>query len=236
MNNKILQIFTLFVLLLPLSLRIKAQSNKNDWPRIPGFGPESPFSLTNQQTFIGVAGMAAISYTLAEFVFKNSTNTNYYQIRSGMNNEHFWAMKKVCHQNFGVEQRVAPWFAIAAEFNLQQFWDETPNIDQKGKLGLGAGVMTYYRWYLFGKKRVSPYLEYGTGLFYGFNKFPYNGTNFTFSHSTQIGCEYTFASKNKMRFGYGQFHQSNNGWLTPNPGFDGNGFSISYSWFWKSNK
>ncbi len=40
-------------------------------------------------------------------------------------------------------------------------------------------------------------------------------------------------NQNKLRLGYGQFHQSNNAWIQPNPGYDGNGFSINDSVFWK---
>ncbi|TKG90763.1 hypothetical protein EYV94_23145 [Puteibacter caeruleilacunae] len=236
MNFKSLIIISIFPLLLLQSTQSVGQSKKNDWFRVPGFGPESPFSLTDEETFIGVIGAAALSYTLAEVLFKDGENLNYYQARAGMNNEYAWGLKKVYHQNFGVENRVARWFAFAMEFNLQEWNDQTPNIENKDSFGLGAGIMTYYRWYLFGRKRISPYLEYGTGLFYGFEKFPHNGSNFTFNHSTQLGVEYTLKDKNKVRLGYGQFHQSNNGLSKYNPGYDGNGFSVSYSWFWRTSK
>lgn len=215
---------------------VRAQSNKTSWPLIPGFGPESPLTLTNEGTFAVVMGGAVVSYALTELLFKNGENLNYYQARVGMNHEHFWGFRNVFFQNFGVENRVANWFAFAAEFNMQQWNDRTPGIDSKDKFGMGAGLMTYYRWYLFGKKRISPYLEYGTGLFYGVKSFPYNGTNFTFNHSTQLGLEYTFINKNKLRFSYGQFHQSNNYLFELNPGYDGDGFSFTYSWFWKTSK
>lgn len=224
------------VLLLFIVIKSNSQSSNNDWPQIPGFGPDSPITLTGQETFLGVMGVAVLSYTLAEFIFKDEENLNYYQVRTGVNKEHVWGLRNVYHQNFGVENKVASWFTFAAEFNLQQWSDRTPNIGDRNKFGVGAGIMTYYRWYLFGKKRISPYLEYGTGLFYGFKKFPHNGSNFTFNHSTQLGVEYTFNNKNRLRLGYGQFHQSNNGLIQPNPGYDANGFSISYSWFWKTSK
>jgi hypothetical protein len=232
MNFK--QIIVLLLIPLYFSSSIsKAQSNQSSWPCVPGFGPESPVSLTNQETFFGVIGAAAISAALAEFVFKNNEKIQYYQNRIGMNNEHFWGYKKVFHQNFGFESRLAPWFAIAAEANWQQWIDQNPGIESSNSQGAGMGIMSYYRWYLFGKKRISPYLEYGAGLFYGFNEFPSNGTHFTFNLSTQLGLEYTFKNQNKLRLSYGQFHQSNNGLYELNPGYDGNGFSITYSWFWK---
>jgi hypothetical protein len=206
------------------------QAKGNDWFTIPGFEPDSPLTLTSQETFIGAVGLAAISYTLAEFILKKEENVNYYHLRTGMNKEYGWGLREVWHQNFGVEHRVAKWFSLSAEFNLQEYHDSSPNLSGNKKFGLGVGLMTYYRWYLMGKKRVSPYFEYGTGVFYGFNKFPYNGNNFTFNHSTQVGVEYTLRKGNKVRLGYGNFHQSNFGWLESNPAHNGNGFSVSYAW------
>ncbi len=216
-------------LLIIYTITLNAQSTGR-WKNIPGFDPALPTTLTSQETFIGVIGLAALSYSLEEFVFKNHKNVNFYQGRVGMNNEYAWGLKNVWHQNFGIEHHVASWFSLSAEFLLQEWHDKTPIIDNESKFGMGSGIMTYYRWYLFGKKRLSPYLEYGTGIFFGFEKFPYNGTNFTFSHSSQLGIEYTLKSNSKVRFGYGNFHQSNNGWLDSNPGYDGNGFSISFAW------
>ena len=96
---------------------------------------------------------------------------------------------------------------------------------------MGAGGKIYVRWYAFGKKRLSPYLEYGTGLFFGFEKFPYNGTKTTFNHSSHLGIEYRLKNNRRIRLSYGNFHQSNNGWIgDANPGYDGNGFNISYAW------
>lgn len=220
----------LAIFLLIISVNNLSAQSKNDWPTIPGFTPALPTTLTSQETFIGVMGLAIISYSLEEFVFENHENINFYQGRAGMNNEYAWGLKNVWHQNIGLEHRVASWFSLSAEFNIQQWNDQTPFIDSQGKFGIGVGLMTYYRWYLFGKKRVSPYIEYGTGIFSGFEKFPYNGTKFTFNHSTQLGIEYTLKNKSKIRAGYGNFHQSNNGWIgDSNPGYDGNGFSIGYA-------
>lgn len=215
-----------------IAFNVQAQQSNNDWPHIPGFTPELPTTLTSEETFYGVMGAAALSYVLAEYVFDKYENVHFYQARIGMNDEFVWGLKSVVLQNFGVENRVAPWFAFAAELNLQEWNDRTPGIESGNKFGMGAGVMTYYRWYILGNQRLSPYLEYGTGLFMGFSKFPYNGSNFTFNHSTQIGLEYILKNENRIRLGYGQFHQSNNGLASRNPGYDGNGFSVSYAWVW----
>jgi hypothetical protein len=200
-----------------------------DWYTILGFSPDSPLTLTDQETFICAISLATISYTLAEFVFNNYENVDFYQIRMGMNKEYGWGLRDVWHQNLGLEQRVAGWFSLGAELNLQEFYDDSPNLSNNEKFGFGTGLMTYYRWYFLGDFFISPYFEYGTGIFYGFSKFPANGTKFTFNHSTQVGLEYTLRNQNKIRIGYGNFHQSNNGWLDRNPGHDGDGFSLSYS-------
>jgi hypothetical protein len=221
---------TFYTFLILLFSNVGNAQSVGDWPHIPGFDPALPTTLTSQETFIGVIGLAALSYSLEEFVFKNHDNVNFYQGRAGMHNEYAWGLKNVWYQSLGAEHRVASWFSLSAEFLLQQWQDKSPGIESKSKFGMGSGLMTYYRWYLFGKKRISPYIEYGTGVFLGFEKFPYNGTNFTFSHSSQLGLEYTLKSKDKLRLAYGNFHQSNNGWLGSNPGYDGNGFSICFAW------
>lgn len=226
----------LIVLLLSLCLCNSSYGQKDNksWPGLPGFGPESPLTLTSEPTFYGVIGAAALSYVLSEYIGKNHKNIHFYQFRLSANNEHFWGHRHVISQNIGVENRTAPWFGFTAEFNLQQWIDNTPNVSAD-QFGIGAGVMTYYRWYVLGQKRISPYIEYGTGLFYGFTPFPYNGSNFTFNHSTQLGIEVSLKNNDRVKIGYGHFHQSNNGFLPKNPGYDANGFSISYSRCWHSD-
>lgn len=202
---------------------------KNDWPHIPGFDPALHTTLTNRSTLIGVLGLAALSFSLEEFVFKNHKNLNYYTARVGMNNEYAWGLRNVWHQNVGVEHRISSWFSLSAEFNLQEWNDQSPMIDANNKFGIGVGLMTYYRWYLFGRKKISPFIEYGTGVFYGFKKFPSNGTNFTFNNSTLLGLELTLKNTNKVRFSYGNFNQTNYNLLSSNPSYNGNGFTIGYA-------
>lgn len=233
MKNKIKNIFLLSILVFLISTRSLAQSKQDSWPHIPGITSEI---LAKKEPFYIVMGLAALTYSLSEFVFKDSLNMNFYQPRIGMNNEHYWGLRKVFQENFGLEKRVAPGFAIAAEFNMQQWVDQTPNIESKNKLGFGTGLMTYYRWYLLGKKSFSPYFEYGAGLFFGLKRFPYNGSKFTFNHTVQLGFEYTFENKDKVRLGYGLFHQSNANLSQPNARYNADGFNITYSWFWKNTK
>ncbi len=223
------KIYTTLLLIALFVNPVSAQNN--DWLHIPGFKPDSPLTLTSTETFVGVVGVAGLSYFLAEYIFKNEENINFYTVRAGMNDEYNWALKSVCNQGFGLEHQVSSWFTVAGEINMQQWQDRTTGIDKEDEFGLGAGGKIYFRWYAFGKKRLSPYLEYGTGLFFGFEKFPYNGTSTTFNHSSHLGLEYTLKNNSRIRFSYGNFHQSNNGWIgNANPGYDGNGFNISYAW------
>lgn len=233
MNSRFKYLIILFIPLLLFSSTLKAQAPANDWFHIPGFTPESPLTMTDEKSFLVIMGGAALSYALSEYVFKNEEQQDFYQVRIGMNKEHAWGHKTVWSQNFGVERRVAPWFAIAVEFNLQEWNDQTSIIASKDKFGIGTGLMTYYRWHIFGRKKISPFLEYGAGVFMGFKKFPYNGSHFTFNNSTKLGIEYTFPNQNKLRIAYGQNHQSNYGLADSDPSYNGDGFTVGYAWFWK---
>ena len=209
------------LLLFVIGHQVKAQES---WPGIPGLD-ENSFAVYSQETFLGVFGAAVLSYGLAELVFKDE-NLHYYQFHTGM----FGTEEgTIIMENFGVEKRVAPWFGLSAEANVQQYI-------KSDYAGAGMGFMGYYRWYLFGKKRFSPYLEHGTGCFWGFNKFPQGGSNFTFNLTSQLGLEVTRKNLDKMRFSYGHIHHSNNGLRPENPGLDGNGFNFAYLWFWQGGR
>lgn len=203
-------------------ISLNGYSQDGQWPSIPLIN-DSGLVLIDQNSFIGVISAATISFGLAQFVFKDNKNLNFYQARMGGFGT---TGGKVIMENFGIEKRIAPWFGLGLEVNNQQWIYEEKN-------GAGMGFNLYYRWHLFGRKKLSPFLEYGTGFFFGFSEFPPNGTNFTFNLTTQIGAEYTFENKNKLRMSYGHIHQSNNELFDPNPGEDGNGFNITFLWFWK---
>lgn len=219
-----------FVCLLVIQLCDLSAQSKKSWPHIPGFDPALPTTLNSKESFIGVSALAIISFALEEFVFQKHENVSYYSARLAMNKEYAFGLKNVWQQNLGVEYRLASWFSVSADFNLQEWSDQTPLIENREKFGLGMGLMSYYRWYLLGKKRISPFIEYGSGLFWGFKEFPYNGTKFSVNHSTQLGLEYSLQNENKLRLSYGHFHQSNYNWLASNPAYDAYGFSIAYAW------
>lgn len=205
-----------------ISISLNGNAQEGQWPGIPLFN-ESGLVLIDQASFIGVLSAATVSFGLAQFVFKNNEDLNFYQARIGVFGTNGGT---VIMENFGIEKRLEPWFGLGLEINNQQWRYED-------RSGAGMGFNTYYRWHLFGKKKLSPFLEYGAGFFFGFSEFPPNGTKFTFNLTTQLGLEYTTENKNKLRLSYGHIHQSNNGLLDPNPGEDGNGLNFSYLWFWK---
>lgn len=216
-------------LMLALPLNLLAQEEDVDygsdgWPAIPGID-DGKFAIYSQNTFIYVMGAAVTSFLVAELAFRDST-LNFYQGRLGI-----WGTDAgtVVSQGFGIEKRSSHWFAIALELNVQEWSGEANK-------GMGLGLNTIYRWYAFGKKRVSPYLEFGAGIFQGFRPFPQDGSGFTFHLTTRIGAEIKMRNKNQLRFDYGHLHQSNNDLFDRNPGVVGNGLSISWSWFWKKTR
>lgn len=211
--------FLLFIILLFFRETIFCQDK--DWPGIPGMNYDG-IVLIDQTSFLTLLGAASVSFGLSEFVFKE-TDLDYYGFRIGT---YGTTRGNVIVEQFGIEKRVSSWFALGMELNNQQWFYDEGN-------GVGVGFITYYKWHLLGKKKLSPYIEYGAGVFYGFKKFPADGTNFTFHLNTQLGVDYTFENKNKLRLSYGHLHQSNNGLLDVNPGEDGNGFNITYLYFWK---
>jgi len=205
-----------------------ARSLEGEWPGIPGIDGGG-ITLMNQNNFFILMGSAASSYLIAEFL-SDTLHENYYQSRFGVygvsNNT------VIALQSFGIEKRVAPWFGLGVEFILQEWQGSTPS----NYSGAGIGLNTYYRWHLLSKYPLSPYLEYGAGVFNGFNKLPYNGSNFTFHLSTSLGLEYNFENRNLLRLSYGHLHQSNNGLFESNPGLDGGGVQVSFLWFWAESK
>ena len=128
-------------------------------------------------------------------------------------------------ENFGIEKVFAPWHSLRIEGNAQEFAGN-------GYATAGLGLRLYTRWTILGKKKLSPYFEYGAGILGTFKAFPEGGSKFNFTQTLALGLEYKFDNRNKIRLDYNTMHLSNNGLFDSNPGFDGNGISFSYSWFW----
>ena len=195
----------------------KAQELKQNFPE--------PLTLIDQDGFYKVMAAAGLSFMLSELVFKEA-DLNYYQARASYYNTDGTS---VFGQNFGMEKKLSHWFAIGVEGYAQQFKDQ-------GSTGMGFGLNAYYRWYAFGKKRLSPFIEYGTGGFYGFKPFPTGGSKFTFHLTSAMGMEYELKNQNKVRLTYGHLHQSNNGLFELNPGMDATGITLTYLWRWKKKQ
>jgi hypothetical protein len=203
-----------------VSASFKSVSAQEGLPPINGEG----ITLMDQNGFLVLMGAAVTSYALSEYVF-DYKDKNYYHFRVGYYGSSS-AKTSVLIQQLGIEKRLAPWYSIGLEVNLQEWYE------QEGTTGIGAGVIPYYRWYLFGTKKIRAYLEYGAGVFYGLSKFPSNGSNFTFHLNSQIGVEYALHNRNLVRVSYGHLHQSNNGLLEPNPGVDLDGVNLIILFYW----
>ena len=194
-----------------------------------GFAQVNPLGIDN--SFIGLDRengffiMSAV--TLGSYFLIKHTSDNdrldFYQAHAGYYNGDGY---NVFMQNFGVEREYSPWFSMRAEGNIQEFIKNTP-----GGSTFGVGFKIYSHWSLFGQKKLSPFFEYGAGPFFALNKFPSNGSRFSFNLTYAVGLEYTLGNKNKIRFDVNFIHHSNAGLANRNPGFDSNGISVSYSWF-----
>ncbi len=192
------------------------------------FGQVNPLGINN--TFIGLdrengiiimSGIAIASYFLTKKDSKS--RLNYYQVHLAYFNGDGY---NVYMQNFGLEKEYSSWFSLRVEGNIQEFSKDDYNT-------FGLGMKIYSRYTLFGNKNLSPYFEYGVGIFNALKKFPEDGSTFTFNLTYALGLEYKFTNKNKIRMDYNFIHHSNGNFSNSNPGFDGNGISFSYSWFWK---
>ncbi|MBN4047180.1 acyloxyacyl hydrolase [bacterium AH-315-P13] len=193
------------------------------------FGQVNPLGMDN--TFIGLdrengvlimSGVALASYFLVKKASEDY-RIDYYQAHIAYFNGDGY---DVYMQNFGLEREYSSWFSLRVEGNIQEF-----NKDNFSTFGMGLKL--YSRYTLFGKKSLSPFFEYGAGVFNAFKKFPEDGSTFTFNITYALGLEYNFTNKNKIRIDYNFIHHSNGNLSDSNPGFDGNGISFSYSWFWK---
>ncbi len=213
---------SIVVALLLLPVTIQAQEGL---PPFPGVD-EGAFSVYDQTSFLTMMGVAALSYGVSEFMF-DEDNLNFYQAGTtyylGQDNT------SIFMESFSIEKRLSSWYAITLELMAQQWMGN-------GYSGAGVGFIPRYRWYLLGKKKWSPFLATGAGVFQGFKKFPEEGSNFTFHLTTHLGLEYTLNNTNRLRLSYGHLHQSNNGLFPSNPGMVGNGLNVTYAWYWKTTR
>lgn len=199
-------------------------------------------ALDRQTGFIVMSGSALVSYLISEFL-SGVPHLDYYQFHGGYyygesggggpafpgepvytpDNYH------VIMQNFGVEREFSPWFSLMLEANLQE-------MANANYFSMGIGLKPYVRWTFFRKWRIHPYIEYGAGIFYAFSEFPENGSKLTFNLNYALGLEYILPNKDKIRLDFNFKHHSNNNLFESNPGFDGNGVSISFCRYWKERE
>lgn len=194
---------------------------QDPWPAIPGID-EGAASVHSQATFVPTLGLAALSYGLARWV-DPSDRAHRMQARFGVYGlqDHL-----VFNQVVGVEQQVSPWFSLSWELMFQEW---RADLATGNTHGVGVGLNPWAKWTAFPKRKVSPFVEAGTGAFYGFSRFPEAGTRFTFHLNTNLGLEWDLASGDCVRVTYGHLHQSNNGLGERNPGIVGNGLTATWS-------
>lgn len=204
-------------------------------------GQENSFmELDRQRGGIIMVSAALGSYLVSRF-FTNDAKINYYQAHTGYfygYSGEGWgpssqASTKTAYnifmQNFGAEREYSRWFSLRLEGTIQE-------ISGEDYFTVGGGIKIYTKWTFLRKKKLHPYIEYGGGIFYALKKFPEEGSLATFNLNYAIGAEYILPNNNKVRLSANYKHHSNNNLGDANPGFDGNGVSVSYSWFWKKNK
>ncbi len=183
-----------------------------------------PFpNISYQEAQLAITGFALASYLTTAFLIEDD-KMDFYQAHAGfyLDGDSY----TVIAQNFGVERRAATWFSLGIEANVQEMFG-------KGFTSMGFGLSAHFRWYLFGKKRVSPYFEYQNGAFYALHNFPEGGNNFTFRILYKVGLELTRSNRDKIRTDVGLLHQSNSDLFETNPAYNAFGLSLVYLWFWK---
>jgi hypothetical protein len=186
----------------------------------------NPFSTSfnyqqGQLTFLTVAGLSVLG---AE-IFDKNEKLNFYIGQADL----YFSSGSYTNiaQSVGVERRSSPWFGFALEANVQEMFSADHST-------MGFGISGQFRWYILGKKKISPYFEYQNGVFYGVSPFPEGAHNFTFRLVYKLGVEYTLSDDNRIRADFGHLHHSNSGLFEPNIGYDGYGISVVY--LWKMNK
>jgi len=184
-------------------------------------GGDNPLQLDGQRGFLIMTAGGLASFFAS--TFSSFRTEDYLYTQHGWYTDGFTETdKQIFFHGVGLEKRLAHWFGVGVELQIQHIYGSD-------YANLGGGLMTSYRWLAFGKKQLSPYFEYGAGIFNGIREFPEEGTRFTFRLVYKIGLELTTERGNKIRVAYGHIHQSNNDLFDVNPGYDGNGISLSYS-------
>lgn len=205
-------------------------------------GTENCFLGLDRQTgFLVMSGSALCSFLISEFL-SEAPHMDYYQVHGGYyygnsGGPASWGPETtdsgsnyhVVMQNFGIEREFSRWFSMILEANVQEFAADD-------YFAMGIGLKTYMRWTLLRKYVIHPYFEYGAGVFCAFSDFPENGSHFTFNLNYAVGAEYILPNDDKIRLDWNFKHHSNNNFCDSNPGFDSNGVSLSYCWYWKEKE
>lgn len=201
-------------------------------------GMENSFMQLDRQRGAIIMSSAAVgSYLISQFL-TNDMKVDYYQFHTG----YFYGYSgggwgpssetasktpySIFMESFGAEREFSRWFSLRYEGTIQQMTGED-------YFTAGGGVKLYCKWTMLRSKKIHPYIEYGGGFFCALQKFPEEGSLATFNLNYAIGAEYILPNNNKIMVDANFKHHSNNNLGSANPGFDGNGISVSYCWHWK---
>ena len=138
----------------------------------------------------------------------------------------------VFHNEAGLMYSVRKWMALGVGLNTFHFKDK---INDTWSLG----IRPFVRWYPYKTKNASLFFEYGAGLSYCLDRFPFSGTGleadtgrtgtrFNFTSKYGIGTEVHFNNRLSIQAGIRHFHLSNGNLagIQRNPSHDSNGFFV----------
>lgn len=204
-------------------------------------GQENSFMQLDRQRGAIIMSSAALGSFLISKFLTNDVKIDYYQAHVGYfygysgggwgpsTQESTKTAYSIFMESFGAEREYSRWFSLRFEGTIQEMSGED-------YFTAGGGIKLYTKWTILRKKKLHPYIEYGGGVFCALQKFPEDGSLATFNLNYAIGAEYILPNNDKIMLDANFKHHSNNNLGDSNPGFDGNGVSLSYCWFWKEKK
>jgi hypothetical protein len=224
-----------------ISIIILTLLSNNIYCQYNPLGMENSFMQLDRQRGAIIMSSAALgSYLISKFLIKD-VKIDYYQAHAGYfygysgggwgpsSQESTKTPYNIFMESFGAEREYSHWFSLRLEGTLQE-------MSGKDYFTVGGGIKLYTKWTILRKKKIHPYIEYGGGVFCAVDKFPEDCSNITFNLNYAVGAEYILPNNDKIMVDANFKHHSNNNLWQPNYGFDGNGVSVSYCWFWKENK
>jgi Lipid A 3-O-deacylase (PagL). len=154
----------------------------------------------------------------------------YYE--TGFSTGYKWPYTPAFQNEIGCMYNVRKWMSIGMGCNAFHFKDEVNNT-------WCFGMRPFARWYPYTWKKARFYFEYGAGLCYSLNRFPFTGTGweadtartgtkFNLTSKYGIGAEINFNKRFSLQLGIRHFHLSNGNivGIKRNPSHDSNGLFV----------